>query len=95
MAAAEYLTRYDIDEHIRTISETYRQKRDRMLAAIDRHFDRRVQVSRPDGGLFIWCQLPEGYDSMELCRRATARKVAAVPGRRSAWMKTRPTPGSA
>ena len=51
-----------------------------MLAAIDRHFDRRVQVSRPDGGLFIWCQLPEGYDSMELCRRATARKVAAVPG---------------
>ena len=79
MAAAEYLTRYDIDAHIAAISDIYRAKRDRMLQAIDRHFDQRVRVSRPDGGLFIWCQLPEGYDSMELCRRPTGRKVAAVP----------------
>ena len=34
----------------------------------------------PNGGLFIWCALPEGYDGMEFCRRLKANKIASVPG---------------
>lgn len=80
MVISRYLEQYDLDAHIDTVRALYRHKRDVMLAAIDRHFDKRVQVTRPDGGLFLWVQLPEGCDGFTLCARAGARKVAAVPG---------------
>ena len=34
----------------------------------------------PDGGLFIWCTMPDGSDSMKFCAIASKRLVAAVPG---------------
>ena len=80
MIVAEYLRQYDLDAHIQEICGIYRRKRDAMLAAIDASFDSRVTVTRPQGGLFLWAELPQGCDGFQLCQRATARKVAAVPG---------------
>ncbi|MGE4548502.1 MAG: PLP-dependent aminotransferase family protein [Intestinibacillus sp.] len=80
MVISEYLKRYDLDAHIEGVRRLYRHKRDVMLSAIDRHFDKRVAATRPDGGLFLWVQLPDGCDGLELCARAGERKVAAVPG---------------
>jgi DNA-binding transcriptional MocR family regulator len=37
-------------------------------------------VTRPDGGYFLWLQLAEGVDSIELHRRALARGVSIAPG---------------
>ena len=34
----------------------------------------------PQGGLFIWCRLPDGVDIAEFCRAALEAKVAVVPG---------------
>lgn len=80
MVVSEYLKNYDLDAHIEEVCRLYRHKRDIMLAAIDAHFDKRITVTRPDGGLFLWVQLPDGCDGLELCARAGERKVAAVPG---------------
>lgn len=80
MLVARYLESRDIDAHIEGIRRLYRAKRDRMLSAIEAFFPKEVKVYRPDGGLFIWCELPGGFDGAELCRRAGAKKVAAVPG---------------
>lgn len=80
MVVSEYLKRYDLDAHIEEVCKLYRHKRDVMLSAIDRYFDKRVNVTRPNGGLFLWAQLPDGCDGVELCARAGKRKVAAVPG---------------
>ena len=80
MVVSEYLRRYDLDAHIRSICTLYRQKRDLMLAAAQRYFPDGVAVGRPDGGLFVWCTLPDGADSMKFCGMASEQLVAAVPG---------------
>jgi 2-aminoadipate transaminase len=80
MLVAEYLKNYDLDAHIAENNRIYAHKRDVMLEAIKRHVDERVTVTHPDGGLFLWLSLPEGYDGFELCRRTSEKKVAAVPG---------------
>ena len=76
----EYLTNYDIDGDIAKTRAIYKEKRDTMAAAIDKFADGKLSYSLPEGGLFLWCELPEGYNGFELCKLAGAKKVAAVPG---------------
>ena len=33
-----------------------------------------------EGGLFVWCKLPEGVDMPDFCKQAVLRKVCVVPG---------------
>jgi 2-aminoadipate transaminase len=51
-----------------------------MLQALDEHFPEEVQWTKPDGGLFLMVQLPEGIDATKLLEKAIAQKVAYVPG---------------
>lgn len=80
VAIAKYLEKYDLDAHIKECCEVYTKKRDFMLQCIDKYFDKRVTHTEPGGGLFIWCDLPEGYSGTELWQFALERKVACVPG---------------
>ena len=76
----EFLTNYDIDGHVEKIRTIYREKCDLMLKTMDETFDPRVTYTRPEGGLFLWCTLPEGSDTMELARLAIEDGVAFIPG---------------
>ncbi len=69
-----------IDQHVRFIRRVYRERRDAMLAALDRSFPRGVRWTRPQGGLFLWVTLPSGLDSARVLEEALERKVAFVPG---------------
>ncbi len=80
MICAEYLNTCDIDAHIEKIKKIYSERLSVMADAIDAGFEGRARYIRPEGGIFLWCTLPEGYDSMEFCRLCGAAKVAAVPG---------------
>lgn len=80
MLVAHYLEECDLDAHIAEICDNNRVKRDAMIAACEKYFDPRVTFTRPNGGLFIWAELPEGYDSFKLCKMISAKKVACVPG---------------
>lgn len=80
MLAAGFLQRYDIDVHIEKIRLLYTKKRDLMLSCLEKAFCGRVSFARPDGGLFLWCEMPPGHDGDELCRLGRERMVAAVPG---------------
>ena len=79
---ARYLQRYDIFEHIKPTIELYRKKRDAMLEALSEHFSdiKGVKWTKPQGGLFIWLTLPEGYDTMEMFEMAKQEKVFYIPG---------------
>lgn len=80
MLCYRYMTEYDMDAHIEEIRALYRRKCALMLGEMDRCFSSRVRFTRPEGGLFIWCTLPDGADSAPFVKKALANKVAVVPG---------------
>jgi 2-aminoadipate transaminase len=69
-----------IRAHVRKIREVYRERRDAMLKAMEEHFPPEVTWTRPQGGLFLWAQLPEYMDAEKLLEVALEEKVAFVPG---------------
>jgi 2-aminoadipate transaminase len=85
MLAYGFMTKVDFDAHLAGLRSIYRQKCERMLRGIEQSFSGNVTFTRPQGGLFLWCTLPEGSDMLGFCRRAVEEcKVAVVPG--SAFM---------
>jgi 2-aminoadipate transaminase len=69
-----------LDEHIKLIRRVYSERRDLMLASMDRYFPPEVDWTHPEGGLFLWASLPEHLDSAEVLKTAIEHKVAFVPG---------------
>lgn len=77
----KFLTEYDLDAHLKMLRDLYRDRCELMLSEIEKQFHPCIQYTRPEGGLFIWCTLPEGSDIMSFCSRAIQEyKVAVVPG---------------
>ncbi|MCI8454385.1 MAG: PLP-dependent aminotransferase family protein [Lachnospiraceae bacterium] len=76
----EYCRRGRLQAHIEECCLVYKKKRDTMLSLLDTHFPKEMRWTRPDGGLFLWSKLPEGYSSMKLLEYAIPAKVAYVPG---------------
>ncbi|MCX6054948.1 MAG: PLP-dependent aminotransferase family protein [Chloroflexi bacterium] len=69
-----------LDRHVKIIQDTYRERRDVMLEALEEHMPDGVNWSRPHGGLFLWVTLPEHLNSQEMFLDAVKEKVAFVPG---------------
>jgi 2-aminoadipate transaminase len=69
-----------LDEHIKLIRRVYSERRDVMLASMDRYFPPEVDWTQPQGGLFLWGTLAGGLSSAEVLEAAIEEKVAFVPG---------------
>jgi 2-aminoadipate transaminase len=69
-----------LDEHVKLIRATYRERRDVMLEMMDEVFPTEMRWTKPLGGMFLWGILPEGVDAAEVLKTAVERKVAFVPG---------------
>ncbi len=80
VVAAEYMSRYDLDAHIEKARGIYREKRDLMLRCLEQKLPQDVTFSRPQGGLFVWMELPEGSDGKALAALTVEQKVSIVPG---------------
>ncbi len=81
MLINKFLERYDFDAHIEGIRALYRRKCNLMLSEMDKSFPEGVSYTRPQGGLFIWCTLPEYVDVEAFCKRCLENKVAVVTGK--------------
>jgi GntR family transcriptional regulator/MocR family aminotransferase len=75
-----YVTVGRYQAHLRRTRRVYRKRRDAMLQAIERFLPAEVQVTPPQGGLFIWLRLPDGVSSAELLPLACDQGVAFAPG---------------
>ena len=69
-----------IDEHVKLIRATYKERRDAMLEALRDFFPPDVSWTHPHGGLFLWVTMPPGVDSSRLLDLALRQNVAFVPG---------------
>ncbi|WP_296950049.1 PLP-dependent aminotransferase family protein [uncultured Massilia sp.] len=69
-----------LDRHIPTIRTLYANQCQVMLDAMAEHFPEGVTWTRPEGGMFIWVDLPKQIDATKLLDQAIAARVAFVPG---------------
>lgn len=77
---AKYMELYDIEEHINKIKAVYKERCTTMLSCIEEFFPKNLSYSKPEGGLFIWVELPEGVDSTHIFTKCLKNNVACVPG---------------
>lgn len=78
--AHKFMTEYDYAGHIGNIREIYRRKCDLMEQSLEAYMQQSVTYTRPDGGLFLWCELPSEISMLDYCKTAAERGVAVVPG---------------
>lgn len=69
-----------LDHHIPTLIDAYRERAGAMLAAMDQYFPKSIRWVPPEGGMFVWCTLPEGASSDQLFPKAVKAGVAYVSG---------------
>jgi 2-aminoadipate transaminase len=78
--AARLLSSFDYDGHIANLCSVYGERCRKMLSALERYFPSEIKWTHPDGGLFLWVELPESLSADELFAEAIADCVAFVPG---------------
>ncbi|MFW6034706.1 MAG: PLP-dependent aminotransferase family protein [Halothermotrichaceae bacterium] len=76
----QYLATNDLDQHVARIKECYNKQREVMLDSIEKYFPKEIECTQPEGGMFLWAELPEGLSAMDLFETAIDAKVAFVPG---------------
>ncbi|MET9968357.1 PLP-dependent aminotransferase family protein [Streptomyces sp. NPDC006356] len=79
-AAAHYLGSHDIDARLEDGRALYRERCEAMLSELSTVLPHGSMWSRPDGGMFLWVRLPEGFDTAALLPRAVDHGVSYVPG---------------
>ncbi|MGV3742404.1 MAG: PLP-dependent aminotransferase family protein [Burkholderiaceae bacterium] len=80
MAVYEVIKDGFLDTHIPTIRSLYANQCQVMLQALEEFFPKEARWTRPEGGMFIWVNLPSHIDSLTLLDEAIAQNVAFVPG---------------
>lgn len=77
---AEFFARGYFDRHLEKLKAVHRERRDAMMAALEKYMPAGTKWVYPDGGLFTWVELPGDIDTTELLKEAAAFKVAYVAG---------------
>ncbi|MEU5140012.1 PLP-dependent aminotransferase family protein [Streptomyces sp. NPDC021139] len=80
LAAARYLADRDLDAHVTRVAAVYGARRDAMLAGLADALPAGSVWTRPEGGMFLWARLPDGYDTTALLPEVVRHNVAYVPG---------------
>ncbi len=80
MVANDICRRDLLHPHVLKLRQIYKERRDTMLASMEKYFPPGVRWTRPQGGLFLWVTLPEHVDTTEFLKVAVEEKVAFVPG---------------
>lgn len=76
-----FMKTVDMQDHLTKLRKIYSRKRDIMLDEMDKTFSKQVTYAKPEGGLFIWCTLPQNCDMNAFCKKAVEDyKIALVPG---------------
>jgi 2-aminoadipate transaminase len=76
----EFVRRGNFEPNLERVRELIGARRDAMLDALDEDFPEGVRWSRPDGGYFLWLDLPEGVDAGDVLARSEEAGVTFVAG---------------
>lgn len=80
MELCSYMETCDFEAQIGKIIKVYRSRRDVMLETLAETMPEGVTYTRPEGGLFLWMELPAKINTMTLLQECLKEEVAFVPG---------------
>ncbi|MBQ6626892.1 MAG: PLP-dependent aminotransferase family protein [Ruminococcus sp.] len=81
MVCNEFMTKYDFKGHLQMLRKLYTKKAQLCMDLLDEFVvPTGITYNKIEGGLFIWCTLPETVDMLAFCKALTERKVCVVPG---------------
>ena len=80
VAVLDYLQHGAFDKHLRGLRAALAARQQQARACVLRHFPDGTRVTRPEGGYFLWLQLPGGMDALHLHRLALAQRISIAPG---------------
>lgn len=78
--AAEFLRSGRLDANLARSIELYKGKRDLLLSLLEKHMPEGVRWTHPEGGLFLFLTMPEGFDAVKFYDKALDAGVAYVAG---------------
>lgn len=70
---AEFFRRGFYPDHLKNLCCLYRSRRDAMLDSLDRYFPEGTKHTWPDGGYYVWTELPKGLSAVELAAEAASK----------------------
>lgn len=79
-AIATVLGEDGYDAHLRKLRRHLEQQHAAALRSLTAHLPIDCRVTHPQGGYFLWVELPEGVDSIEVHRQALEQGVSIAPG---------------
>ncbi|MBR5212472.1 MAG: PLP-dependent aminotransferase family protein [Bacteroidales bacterium] len=78
--AAEFLSSGRLDANLLKSINLYKSKRDLLLSLLEEHMPEGVRWTHPEGGLFLFLTMPEGFDAVKFYDKALDAGVAYVAG---------------
>lgn len=79
-AVVEFLQNNDLDAHVKEISDLYGKRKQLMVDGIKKYFPAGVKYTDPEGGMFLWVEVPGVDDTVALFKECLKHNVAFVPG---------------
>jgi DNA-binding transcriptional MocR family regulator len=75
-----YLREGGYERHLAGLRRELATQQTAALDSLQRHLPRGFQVLRPEGGYFLWIELPPQYDAIDIHERALAQGFSIAPG---------------
>ena len=88
----EFFKENDVDAHVKKISDLYGKRKQLMIDGIKKYFPKDVKYTDPEGGMFLWVEVPGVTDTVELFKQCLEHNVAFVPG--DPFFAGKPQPGT-
>jgi len=79
MALAEFC-KENFNSHVKTLKNKLQKKSEAICNALDKYFGSSAEYKKPDGGIFVWVEMPKKVDTSRLYELALKDGVAINPG---------------
>lgn len=80
LAVAEYLVQGGLERHLRHLRGALKRQHTAARALIERYFPKGTRMTEPQGGYFVWLELPQGVDALSIHHQAMAESISTAPG---------------